>query len=292
MFTFQYACRYNVENYCAMNMQSVGVTDKGCIRTNNEDSFLIDGNFLIVADGMGGAAAGEVASSMAIDIISSAVKEHELRSGKKAMDVVRKAIEQADSEIKAASERNRNLEGMGTTAVSALFLDPRLLIGFVGDSRAYAISNDGEDPAAPSASAASYDADAQTVVLKKIEDETEKPAERFIRRLTDDHSVVMELVQAGVITEEEIRSHPLRNRITRCIGSLNEKKPEFLWYDPRPGDTVILCSDGLWEMVHEDLMLAIVKSSHEPKEMCQRLVSAANDAGGYDNITVIAALFR
>ncbi len=274
-----------------MNMQSVGLTDKGCIRTNNEDSFLIDGNFLIIADGMGGAAAGEVASSMAIGIISSAVKEYDL-SGKKAMDVLRQAIEQADSEIKAASVRDRSLEGMGTTAVPAIFLDSRLLIGFVGDSRAYAISNDGEDLAAPSASVDSYDADAQTVVLKKIDEETEKPSTREIRRLTDDHSVVMELVHAGVITEDEIRSHPLRNRITRCIGSLNEKEPEFLWYDPQPGDTVILCSDGLWEMVHEDLILAIVKSSHEPGEMCQRLVSAANDAGGYDNITVIVALFR
>jgi PPM family protein phosphatase len=282
----------NVENRSTMNMQSFGITDKGCIRTNNEDSFLIDGNFLIVADGMGGAAAGEVASSMAINIISTAVKEQKTSSWKKAMEILKTAIEQADSEIKAASRKNSGLEGMGTTVVTALFLDTLLLIGFVGDSRAYAVSNEGEDTVAPEVSASSNNGDTQTVILKNIDEETEMPQTRQIRRLTDDHSVVMELVQAGVITEEEIRSHPLRNRITRCIGSLKEKEPEFVWYNPRPGETLILCSDGLWEMVHEDLILAIIKSSHKPKEMCQRLVNAANDAGGYDNITVIAAQFR
>jgi protein phosphatase len=128
-------------------------------------------------------------------------------------------------------------------------------------------------------------------MLKKITDSVEKPNPGIIRRLTDDHSVVMGLVAAGVISENEIRSHPLRNRITKCVGSLGDLEPDFLWYDIQEGDTLILCTDGLWEMVHEELMLAVVKSSVKPEEMCRRLISAANDAGGQDNITVITARF-
>jgi protein phosphatase len=128
-------------------------------------------------------------------------------------------------------------------------------------------------------------------MLKKIDDSGQKPGHGSIRRLTDDHSVVMNLFIAGVITENEIRSHPLRNRITKCVGSLGDLEPDFLWYDLSDSETLILCSDGLWEMVHEDLILAVVKSSGKPEEMCRRLISAANDAGGQDNITVIAARF-
>ena len=95
----------------------------------------------------------------------------------------------------------------------------------------------------------------------------------------------------SVITEEDIRTHPLRNRITRCLGSMEDVVPDFSWVDINDGDKLILCSDGLWEMVHEDLILAIVSSSKNPEEICKKLIDAANNSGGVDNISVVTALF-
>ncbi|MQY78027.1 MAG: SpoIIE family protein phosphatase, partial [Bacteroidetes bacterium] len=97
----------------------------------------------------------------------------------------------------------------------------------------------------------------------------------------------MEMVNSGIIMEEDIRTHPMRNRITRCLGSIGNSEPDFFRYDISDGDTLILCSDGLWEMVHEDLVMAIVNSSKDPEEICKRLVLSANNSGGVDNITVI-----
>ena len=271
-----------------MRMISSGITDVGRARSNNEDFFLIDGPLLIVADGMGGAAAGEVASSLAVNTIASLLKDARAASEEKAADDMRRAILKADLQIREMAGKSRELTGMGTTVVAALHCGARLLVGFVGDSRAYIVT--GSDGRGETSSQSS-NANAPTMMMKKIDEPGEKPDTGSIRRLTDDHSVVMNLVAAGVITENEIRSHPLRNRITKCLGSLGDLEPDFLWHDLRGGDTLILCSDGLWEMVHEDLILAVVKSSREPEEMCRRLISAANDAGGHDNITVIAARF-
>jgi protein phosphatase len=272
-----------------MRMISFGLTDTGRTRSNNEDFFLIDGSLLIVADGMGGAAAGEVASSHAVKTIAFLLKDAGALSEEKVMEGMRQAILKADLQIHALAEKNREFAGMGTTVVAALHCGARLLIGFVGDSRAYIIS--GGSNSRRNASPSSSNTGAPTVMLKKITDSVEKPNPGIIRRLTDDHSVVMGLVAAGVISENEIRSHPLRNRITKCVGSLGDLEPDFLWYDIQEGDTLILCTDGLWEMVHEEFMLAVVKSSVKPEEMCRRLISAANDAGGQDNITVITARF-
>lgn len=272
-----------------MRMVSFGLTDIGRKRRNNEDFFLIDGPLLIVADGMGGAAAGEVASSLAVKTIASLLKDASALSEEKVVEEMRQAIHKADLQIHALAEKKREFAGMGTTVVAALHYGARLLIGYVGDSRAYIISGGTDDHR--NASPHSSDTDAPTVMMKKISDPGEKTDSSDIRRLTDDHSVVMNLVAAGVISENEIRSHPLRNRITKCVGSLGDLEPDFLWYDPCVGDTLILCSDGLWEMVHEVLVLAVVKSSENLEEMCRRLISAANDAGGQDNITVIIAHF-
>lgn len=272
-----------------MHMKSAGLTDMGRVRSNNEDTFIIDRELLVVADGMGGAAAGEVASALAVKAISSALTGSLPDSDGETLDRLRQAIGEADEQIRSAAAKNRDLKGMGTTVVAALHLGNRLLIIYVGDSRAYIISGGGDRSIRTTPS--KVDACAQTVVLKKIDDSIECSSSGLIRRITDDHSVVMNLVHAGVITEEEIRTHPLRNRITKCIGSLGSNEPDFLWYDIRDGDVLILCSDGLWEMVHEDLICAVVKSSRDPEEICRKLVSAANDAGGQDNITVITAMF-
>ncbi len=244
---------------------------------------------MIVADGMGGAAAGEVASSVTVNTIAAAFREKSDIPPERALGIMEKAILSADDSIQRMVAKNPDQAGMGTTVVAAVRYNDRVHIGFVGDSRAYLISGTCESrETQPQASAA----DAPTVMLKKIDDTGDKQHSGAIKRLTEDHSVVMNLVSAGVISEEDIRSHPLRNRITKCVGSLGELKPDFLWVTPANGDILLLCSDGLWEMVHEDIMLAVIKSSSTPAEMCKRLVAAANDAGGQDNITVIVAVFE
>jgi len=276
-------------------MKSAGMTDPGRTRSNNEDTFLIDDSLLIVADGMGGAAAGEIASSLAVEVISGYMKKISYSSDKNITQHMEMAMLKADSEIKKQSRENPDLSGMGTTVMAALRLDSRLLIGYVGDSRAYIISPPKKDGSAALSSVPKFDTNAETAVLKKLDDNQKPPsgkAKEGIRRVTSDHSVVMDLVNSGVIVEEEIRTHPLRNRITRCVGNLTGPGPEFVWHDISASDTLILCSDGLWEMIYEDLILAIVNSSSNPEEICKRLIDAANNAGGADNITVIAAQFK
>ena len=274
-------------------MKTADLTDFGRIRSNNEDTFLIDDTLLIVADGMGGAVAGEIASSLAAEVISGYMKKISYSSDKNITQHMEMAILKADSEIKKQSVEKPELSGMGTTIMAALHLDSRLLIGYVGDSRAYIISPPRKDTSTATPSVTKYDTNAQTAVFKKLGD-SQKPSgitKEGIRRVTSDHSVVMDLVNSGVIGEEEIRTHPLRNRITRCVGNLTGPGPDFVWHDISVNDTLILCSDGLWEMIYEDLILAIVNSSSNLEEICKRLIDAANNAGGADNITVIAAQF-
>jgi protein phosphatase len=274
-------------------MIPAGLTDTGKARTNNEDAFLIDGSLLIVADGMGGAAAGEIASSLAIKEISASMKGVAYTTDKEITDKFNLAILKADSAIKNRAKKNPELKGMGTTIMAALHLGDRVLIGYVGDSRAYLISQKNPGSSSSPLKTPKFDSTAATAMLKKITDDFKPSPEGkdTIRRITEDHSVVMDLVHSGVIVEDEIRMHPLRNRITRCVGNLVDLGPDFTWHTVSHGDILILCSDGLWEMVYEDLIFAIVRSSESPEEMCKRLVIAANDSGGADNITVIAALF-
>ena len=276
-----------------MNRMKVsGFTDVGIVRNNNEDTFLIDNSLLIVADGMGGAAAGEVASKLAVNIISGELSNFSYTTYEEIIQLLGNSIKKADDEIKAQMSNNSSLEGMGTTVVMALHLDSRLLIGNVGDSRAYIITNpEAELPKEPEENIVSY-ANAETGVMKAIGGDVKFGDGESITRITQDHSVVMEMVNSGVILEEDIRTHPLRNRITRCLGSFGNSEPDFIWRDISDGDTLILCTDGLWEMVHEDIILAIVNSSTNPEDICKRLIKAANNTGGVDNITVIAAMFE
>ncbi|MFC1650240.1 PP2C family protein-serine/threonine phosphatase [Candidatus Latescibacterota bacterium] len=269
-----------------------GITDVGRVRDHNEDAFLIDNPLLIVADGMGGAAAGEVASSIAIKTISEDLKNFSYANESEAVNLLKKAIRKADEEMKVQMEQDSSLSGMGTTLVLALRIDSRLLIGNVGDSRAYVISNPDSGKSKGTNTNFTGNAAAETGVMPKFDmDKPEKNAES-IRRLTQDHSVVMEMVNSGVIEEKDIRTHPMRNRITRCLGSIGSSEPDFVWHDIAHGDTILLCSDGLWEMVHEDLILAIVNSSPDLEDACKRLITAANNSGGADNITAITARFE
>jgi serine/threonine protein phosphatase PrpC len=273
-------------------MKTAGLTDTGLSRSNNEDNFAFYTSLLIVADGMGGAVAGEIASSIAVNTISESLKDISYTTQIEVGNAVNQAIMESDKEIKKQTELNPALTGMGTTVVVALHFDTKLLIGNVGDSRAYLITDSSTGSESHSkVSSSSTDTTSQTVILDPADEEKKEETSSRISRITEDHSVVMELVRSGIIEEEEIRIHPLRNRITRCVGSLSNEEPDLTWHDINEGDVLILCSDGLWELVHEDLILAIVSSSENMENACKRLIDAANDAGGMDNITVIAAQF-
>lgn len=272
-----------------MKMRAAGRTDVGRLRSNNEDTFLVAPSLLLVADGMGGAAAGEVASGLARDIIGARLSGVAPSDENGAERVVRDAIGDADAEIRRRMAGDRSLDGMGTTVVTAFRFGDRLLIGYVGDSRAYAVKA-GSVRNGERAADAGVDLAAATGILPAPGSGTGHHAADIVR-LTRDHSVVMDMVVNGVIEEKDIRTHPFRNQITRCLGSAGKSEPDLVWYDIADGDRVVICSDGLWEMITEDLIQAIVQSSADPDTACERLVVAANNAGGMDNITVVTAMF-
>ena len=274
-----------------LKMIAAGSSDVGRLRKNNEDSHKLAEPLLIVADGMGGAAAGEIASSIAVKTITEKLAGLSYTTDNDVAQKVREAVLAANDEIKKQMKLNPELEGMGTTVVMAIHFDDRILIGNLGDSRAYLVTNlKSGQQASHGAPFSAADATAQTAILTPIDLDAKKAPGQIIR-LSEDHSVVMELVNSGVITEDEIRTHPLRNRITRCVGILRDESADVTWHDVKENDILLLCSDGLWELVHEDIILAVVSSSINMPEICKRLIDAANDAGGSDNITVIAAQF-
>lgn len=274
------------------HMKVSGQTDVGLVRNNNEDAFYIEDSLLIVADGMGGAAAGEVASNLAIEIIPGELGAFSYTTDEEAVNILKESIHKADSEIKNRMKEDSSLSGMGTTVVTAIWLDSRLLLGYVGDSRAYIITKPDTGTSKEKGGSPQIDATAKTGVLQAFGSKKKDDNGESIIRITDDHSVVMEMVNSGVILEEDIRSHPMRNRITRCLGAAGNSEPDFVWHDVSDGETLMICSDGLWEMVHEELILAIVNSSDNPEDICKRLITAANNSGGGDNITVVTAMFE
>ncbi|MEJ2739229.1 MAG: Stp1/IreP family PP2C-type Ser/Thr phosphatase [Dehalococcoidia bacterium] len=247
------------------------LTDTGLVRSHNEDSvFIFDSSqqtepvpisygLYIVADGMGGHQAGEVASQKAIQIIKSRLLENVdyiLNTDINAQ--IREAFEKANSEIYHASQTSPLLSGMGTTATLGLRSSDRLYIGHVGDSRAYLIRS-GE-----------------------------------IIRITRDHSLVESLITSGVITKEEARVHPDRNVITRALGtSINIMVDSYKDYTGKDSillnsnDRIVFCTDGLTNEANEDEILEIIQQVPDVSIACQNLVEVANNRGGNDNITVI-----
>lgn len=237
-----------------------GQTDKGIVRDHNEDDLLIlpmssTSGIFAVADGMGGHAAGEVASQMAIaEIRQGATADwarlQRLPSGENVRDYLYKWIKGANEKIHAAAQAQRN--NMGTTITAALILDHQVYVANVGDSRTYLFRN-GE-----------------------------------LYPLTRDHSLVASLVQAGLLEADAIYDHPQRNEIFRSLGSQKDVNVDV--FEPVPlvgGDRVVLCSDGLWEMVRAPQLKDILALHLNPQATCAELVRAANDKGGEDNISVI-----
>lgn len=246
-----------------MQIKSFGITDVGRQRQHNEDSYLADDSIslYLVADGMGGHAAGEVASKIATEAISEfishtveddgtwphAYDENFSRNTNRLMS----ALRVANTRVIDAMKKDARLRGMGTTVVACLIDDERASVAHVGDSRAYLIRDD------------------------------------QMSRITSDHSWVFEQVQAGMLTEAEAEKHPLRNVITRALGGGNNVIPDASEIDVRAGDHFLFCSDGLTGMVTEDDILRIVIDGSDLESAGKELIARANEHGGHDNITVV-----
>ncbi len=238
-------------------------TDMGQVRENNEDKFdfyepevpailAARGSLFAVGDGIGGALAGQIASEMMLKNLIALYYDHPSPDLKVAL---REAIEQTNEKIYTLAQMIPERAGMGTTLTAAVFIEDRVVIAQVGDSRAYLIRD------------------------------------RTPRQITHDHSWVEEQVRAGVLTRYDAEMSPFRNVITRSIGAAPTIQPDFYEEQTRVGDIWVLCSDGLTGHVHDEEMARIV-SSHAPSEAARQLVELANAHGGRDNITVIVISVR
>jgi serine/threonine protein phosphatase PrpC len=224
-------------------------TDTGRQRRDNEDNAFVRAPLFVVADGMGGAQAGEVASQLAVEEFHEALPD-EGSAEERLIDRIRAA----NRRIYDLSRTEHEHAGMGTTLTAAYLDDDHLAVAHVGDSRAY-IFRDGE-----------------------------------LTRLTQDHSLVEELVRQGKLTQEQAAEHPQRSIITRALGIEGDVEVDTWSYPMRAGDVVLLCSDGLTSMIGEDQIGQILRAETSLDRAADGLIAAANDAGGRDNITVV--LFR
>ena len=224
-------------------------TDVGMVRQQNEDSYLAEENLYVVADGMGGHNAGEVASALAVTTLKAGA-----RTGIDSVERFRELVQQANTAIYTASLDDSTQSGMGTTLTALSIVageEPRVLVANVGDARTYMWRNGA------------------------------------LTRLSVDHSYVQELVNEGIITPEEARVHPRRNIVTRALGIDRSVVVDVFSHLVRTGDRIVLCSDGLVDEV-SDADIAVVLGQHsDPQDTAEALVMVANTAGGRDNTTVI-----
>lgn len=238
-------------------MQTALVTDIGRVRQINEDSCTVHGDgefpYAMVADGMGGHEAGEVASRMAVDIVENHLS-HNLEAGMsfaEAGEVIRQAFVCANSIIYTFAKNHYKIMGMGTTATLSMIYRDNIITAHVGDSRAYKISCDG------------------------------------IKQITRDHSYVQELVMRGELSPEAAKKHPKKNFITRAMGAEDVVKVDITIQDYE-GETILLCSDGLTNFVEDDEIWKKINSGAELRASVGELVELANERGGRDNITIVA----
>lgn len=243
-------------------MLAVGVkSDVGKKRKDNQDAFYVSQNtsipLYLVADGMGGHNAGELASNMAMNIIvESFIKNQKnLSSEKMILKIIKKSIEEANSKVYLKSLENKDFNGMGTTITLAYIFNNKIYIGHVGDSRAY--------------------------LIRKGK----------LGQISEDHSYVNQLLKSGSITKEEAKNHPKRNMITRAVGSSSILEIDLLVKKYDKNDILILCSDGLTNMVMDFQILEQFQDGKNIQESCEELVEIANTNGGIDNITIIAIKF-
>jgi protein phosphatase len=228
---------------------AAAVTDRGRKRPSNEDAFgfSIEHGVYIVCDGMGGAAAGEIASSLAVD---EALGQLCSRTAEMPL-AAEHAIFAANEAIFTRSQRNYKLNGMGTTLVGLVVEERRVWVINVGDSRCYRLRG------------------------------------LHLEQITLDHSLVEEQVRLGRMTAAEAVRSPLRNVITRALGTQNQVTPDIFEQEAEPGDLYLLCTDGLTRELSDERIAAVLGADLSLDELCAGLVSAANKAGGHDNITCL-----
>lgn len=236
-------------------MLAFAQSDIGRVRKTNEDSYVFSPPHLfVVADGMGGHVAGEIASSLG----ASTIQEH-IQKIKQPSDweqVLKEAIDLANCIVYQMSQAKSECQGMGTTVTAVYAEGTEIFWSHVGDSRLYLIRDN------------------------------------MLRQITSDHSLVWELVQSGSITSEEALVHPHRNVLTRAVGTSDNiciDSGKFVW---QPGDSLLLCTDGLTNMLNEEAILNICTLLDNPQTIVNTLVEQAKEAGGYDNITVILVQYK
>ncbi len=220
-------------------------TDKGLVREQNEDSMGYRHNLFVVADGMGGHEAGEVASAIAVETILATDLAIDIP------EALRAAVLTANEAILQETERQPSLQGMGTTVVVLAWAENETFFTHVGDSRIYQLT-DGT-----------------------------------LKQLTEDHSLVVELVKNGGLTADEAKNHPQRNILTRALGTKGLNNIEVQTVPHTPGDKFLLCSDGLYSLLKDIELQEILSAAEHPQAIVDRLVNLANERGGNDNITLI-----
>jgi serine/threonine protein phosphatase PrpC len=240
----------------ALQLEHAAVTDVGRVRQQNEDAWLSipETGLFAVADGMGGHAAGEVASQLAVETIAEELGASAPATADAARSELERAVVAAARRIHDQASRSPERRGMGTT-VTALWLLPagRAALAHVGDSRAYRFRGG------------------------------------TLQRLTHDHTWVQEQVDRGILTREDARVHPASAMLTRALGTDPGVEPDLLEFDWRPGDLFLLCSDGLTGPVDDEEIEEKLRASGDPEEAATSLVALANRRGGPDNVTVLLA---
>ncbi len=254
---------FRAETNMELAVQVAGRTDVGCVRANNEDNFGYDWDhgIYVVCDGMGGLAAGEVASKIAVDTVLDYFRKG--RHGDETGDTqvshraaaLAGAVRQANENIRVSARSDFSRSGMGCTVAAVLVEGNNYSIAHVGDSRIYLLRDD------------------------------------TIQQLTNDHSLVMEQVRRGLITIEEAHHSEMQNIITRALGSEDAVDADLADATAEPGDTLLLTSDGMTRHVPDDVILRIVNGASGLREACDALIEAAKQGGGTDNITCLLLRF-
>ncbi len=247
---------YKIRDVIIMaHINAVGITDVGLKRENNEDAFVVDTErqFYMVSDGMGGAAAGELASKILVETAVDVFSHINSPSEKKVIQTVQKSFYEANNKILAHVEDTPEHKGMGCTGELLSFHDSGFIIGHIGDSRTYRFRG------------------------------------LLLQQLTRDHSLVQDQVDQGMITLEEARSHPYRNVISRAVGTQKDLALDLLRGKMAAGDLFLLCSDGLTDMLEDANISRILSKQGSLNEKAEKLIESAKQAGGNDNITLILA---
>ncbi len=239
-----------------MQLDAHGLSHVGHVRDHNEDSFHVGERLFVVADGVGGHAAGEVASALAVETLKQ-LEEASPDTPESVRKALRESIADANTAVLDDAAAHPERAGMGTTLTALVVVGEQAVLGHCGDSRAYRLRDD------------------------------------VLEQMSTDHTAVQEAVEEGILTPEQAHTHPARHTLTRAIGL--DAEPEIdvsQAHELRQGDRWLLCSDGLTEVVHDDALALALGGANDPERTAQQLVDAALAGGGPDNITVVLMTVR